>query len=228
MMQPMTDETPPVDLSDLAKKLLDLWQDQVAAVAADRDLADQMARLSAALLKPGQMPGAGASPGPGPHTMRNTPGDQPGGQQGDPTTAIADWWRTGMTAWSTALTQQVEAFKAAHPASAAPTSPQQGGQHAQPSPGHPASSRPSTAATASQPRTDDVEQLRRHLAELDARLAALEGPTDASTGTEPGRRQSGKPAGKSAARSAAKPKAKPAASPSASGAANTGTTTRRR
>ena len=33
----MTEQTPPVDLADLAKKLLDLWQDQVAAAAADRD-----------------------------------------------------------------------------------------------------------------------------------------------------------------------------------------------
>ncbi len=60
------------ELADLARRLLDLWQDQLAAVAANPDLATQAARLMAAMPLPGmwlsqlgQMGGAATTPGDG-------------------------------------------------------------------------------------------------------------------------------------------------------------------
>src|SRR5689334_8062037 len=40
----------PPDLADLAKRYLDLWQDQLIAMAADPELAEGMARLLGALV----------------------------------------------------------------------------------------------------------------------------------------------------------------------------------
>lgn len=56
----------PPDLASLAKRYLDLWQEQLIAMAADPELADSMARLLAGLVPPGyrQWPaGAGLDAG---------------------------------------------------------------------------------------------------------------------------------------------------------------------
>jgi hypothetical protein len=42
----------PPDLANLAKRYVDLWQDQLSAMAADPELAESMARLLAALVPP--------------------------------------------------------------------------------------------------------------------------------------------------------------------------------
>ena len=46
----------PPDLASLAKRYLDLWQEQLTAMAADPDLAESMARLFAGLVPPGWAP----------------------------------------------------------------------------------------------------------------------------------------------------------------------------
>lgn len=215
----MTEQTPPVDLTELAKKLLDLWQDQVAAVAADPNLADQMARLSAAMMQQGasqqRHPAGSPAAASGGATAGGSEAAEAAGMSANPAAnqaaALADWWKTGMTAWSNAMSQQLTAFKS-----------MQGEQRAQPnaSPNH--ASQDSTGRTdaapnetgrngtgrtpsgaaatapASGPRADDLEQLRSHLAKLDARLAALEGGTEArpaegknrSKGRQPAARKS--------------------------------------
>jgi hypothetical protein len=50
----------PPDLANLAKRYVDLWQDQLSAMAADPELAESMARLFAALVPPAwaRWPGA--------------------------------------------------------------------------------------------------------------------------------------------------------------------------
>jgi len=46
----------PPDLASLAKRYLDLWQEQLTAMAADPELAESMARLFAGLVPPGWAP----------------------------------------------------------------------------------------------------------------------------------------------------------------------------
>jgi hypothetical protein len=55
----------PPELASLAKRYLDLWQEQLTAMAADPDLAESLARLLAGLAPPGwpQWPGAAARDG---------------------------------------------------------------------------------------------------------------------------------------------------------------------
>ena len=43
----------PPDLASLAKRYLDLWQEQLIAMAADPELAESLARLLAGLMPPG-------------------------------------------------------------------------------------------------------------------------------------------------------------------------------
>ena len=121
----------------------------------------------------------------------------------DHAAALAEWWKTGMTAWSNAMSQQLAVFKSmqgeqrAQP-NASPNHASQdstGRTDAKPKDARPGDARPddarpndaarnaagrapvgaAAAAPASGPRTDDLEQLRSHLAKLDARLAAIEG-----------------------------------------------------
>jgi hypothetical protein len=47
------------DLASLAKRYLDLWQEQLTAMAADPDLAESLARLFAGLMPPGWAPPLG-------------------------------------------------------------------------------------------------------------------------------------------------------------------------
>jgi hypothetical protein len=49
--------SPPPTVEDLAKRLMDLWQEQMAAIAADPDLMRQMARMMAASPFPAMMQG---------------------------------------------------------------------------------------------------------------------------------------------------------------------------
>ncbi len=48
---------PAPSVEDLAKRLMDLWQEQMAAIAADPDLMRQMARMMAASPFPAMMQG---------------------------------------------------------------------------------------------------------------------------------------------------------------------------
>jgi hypothetical protein len=48
---------PPSSVEDLAKRLMDLWQEQMAAIAADPDLMRQMAQMMAASPFPAMMQG---------------------------------------------------------------------------------------------------------------------------------------------------------------------------
>src|SRR5579883_75831 len=46
----------PPDLASLAKRYLDLWQEQLIAMAADPDLAESLSRLLAGLVPPSAWP----------------------------------------------------------------------------------------------------------------------------------------------------------------------------
>src|SRR5581483_10455850 len=50
-------ESDPVRVEDLARRVMDLWQEQMAAIAADPDLMRQMARMMAASPFPAMMQG---------------------------------------------------------------------------------------------------------------------------------------------------------------------------
>lgn len=95
-------------VEDLAKRLMDLWQEQMAAIAADPDLMRQMARMMAASPFPAMMQGmmqgilgATARPPMGPG------GDNP-----------YEWWKGEHGAKSPAATQPIKTG----PAAAAPAS----------------------------------------------------------------------------------------------------------
>ncbi len=64
----------PTDWDDLAKRYLDLWQEQLAALGADQQLSDQFARLAQDMAARGAaMPLAGFTPPTG-----GSSGGQPG------------------------------------------------------------------------------------------------------------------------------------------------------
>jgi hypothetical protein len=56
MAETGSDSTPP-KVEDLARRIMDLWQEQMAAIAADPDLMRQMARMMAASPFPAMMQG---------------------------------------------------------------------------------------------------------------------------------------------------------------------------
>ncbi|MES1151289.1 MAG: hypothetical protein ABUL54_05290 [Dongia sp.] len=128
-------DTPKVE--DLARRIMDLWQEQMAAIAADPDLMRQMARMMAASPFPAMMQGvvagmmAATQMGP-----RGPEAAQAGLGGANP----YEWW------------------KGANGPSKQPASPQAG---------------PAPAAAASQPGGGDLDELRRNLAGLEARLKQL-------------------------------------------------------
>lgn len=119
-------------VEDLAKRVMDLWQEQMAAIAADPDLMRQMARMMAASPFPAMMQGMmqgilGATAKPG------EIGQNP-----------YEWWKADHGAGTKPSAQ---------------TPPPQTGA--------------APAAAASQPGGGDLDELRRNLAGLEARLKQL-------------------------------------------------------
>jgi hypothetical protein len=143
-------EAPKVE--DLARRIMDLWQEQMAAIAADPDLMRQMARMMAASPFPAMMQGVVAG-----MMAATRPGAAQAGLGG---ANPYEWW------------------KGADGQTRQPASP----------PAH-AQTRPAPAAAASEPGGGDLDELRRNLAGLEARLREL--------GDEPGKPKSKrKPAAK--------------------------------
>jgi len=70
----MSDPGDPPDLESLARRYLDLWQDQVAALAEDADLAEQIGRLLALF---GSAMKTGATTGQGKAGDASTTDDHP-------------------------------------------------------------------------------------------------------------------------------------------------------
>src|SRR6185437_16985154 len=112
----------PPDLETLAKRYLDLWQDQVSALAADPEFTETLGRLLQ----------VSAAMGP------------------------AGW----MSLWGAAA----QGLKPQKPHDASPAQPP-----ANPSP----ASRPAAVAAAPHDGGDDVAELRRRIAALEARLGDL-------------------------------------------------------
>ena len=142
------------ELDELARRLLDLWQDQLTAVAANPDLAAQAARLMAAMPLPGMWLSQLGQMG------------QAGGSGDDLTKAwtrmtqnwmAQDWW------------------KGASHGSADGASAKRDPSPGTPSPGAPPTGA-ATAAAASEPRSGDLDELSRRLAGIEQRLAELAQP----------------------------------------------------
>lgn len=135
-------------LEELARRLLDLWQDQLGAAAANPDLATQAARLMAAMPLPGmwlgQMGQMGLNSGQAP------PGSGLGGAE------IAKNWAELARNWMDAVNQKGSGHAGRTPDQAGATPP-----------------RPETPAAASQSRSLDMDELRTRLAGLEERLAEL-------------------------------------------------------
>src|ERR1041384_4206194 len=77
---------PPVEdpsVEDLAKRLMDLWQEQMAAIAADPDLMRQMARIMAASPFPAMMQGI----------MQGILAAAPKGPVGEAGQNPYEWWK---------------------------------------------------------------------------------------------------------------------------------------
>jgi hypothetical protein len=148
-----TDSEKAPELDELARRLLDLWQDQLTAVAANPDLAAQAARLMAAMPLPGMWLSQLGQMGTG------QMGGQMGGLTGDDLTK----------AW-TKMTQDWMAqdwWKGEAGAGAAGVTPKESSGDGSPPPGA------KTAAAASQPRGGDLDELSHRLASIEQRLAQL-------------------------------------------------------
>jgi hypothetical protein len=150
-----TAEAPRVE--DLARRIMDLWQEQMAAIAADPELMRQMARMMAASPFPAMMQGivAGMVAATRPEMAQaGLGGSNP-----------YEWWKG-----ADGRTKQPDQASPAAQTGAAP------------------------AAAASEPRGGDLDELRRHLAGLEARLKELGAEPD-KPAAKP-KRSSRKPAAK--------------------------------
>jgi hypothetical protein len=101
-------ENAPPTVEDLARRIMDLWQEQMAAIAADPDLMRQMARMMAASPFPAMMQGvvAGMVAASGSHG--------PGAAGANP----YEWWKG-----ADGQTRQSGPAPAAAPTGAAPAAP---------------------------------------------------------------------------------------------------------
>jgi hypothetical protein len=144
----------PADLDALARRYLDLWQDQMTALAGDEEFAKALQQLTTAM-------GVAATAGPAAWAAA-WPGMMAGLQPPGATERKSDEQSAAEGAGETPAT----AFE--HPATDAAT----GGAKI---PG--AEAAPGAAAAAAPPRGggDVLEQLARRLAALEERIAALEG-----------------------------------------------------
>ena len=163
----MSDEPPSLD--ELAKRFLDLWQDQIAAVAADPDMAHTLGRYAQiwAAMGPAGLAGiwAAAADGLAPDGMR-------GGNLNE----------TGQAAnvFAHGAFKDFFAQKPAAPTQAGAASAARG---------------PAPAGAARDDRGDELAQLRRRVAELEARLAA-EAAAPVAQKPRSARKRPGKPAPK--------------------------------
>jgi hypothetical protein len=73
------------DLDELARRYLDLWQDQMTALAGDREFAEALQQLMTMMSAPG-----GAAGDAGPEFWRAWPAMMTGQQPGQQTEAFAD------------------------------------------------------------------------------------------------------------------------------------------
>ena len=128
----------PPKVEDLARRIMDLWQEQMAAIAADPELMRQMARMMAASPFPAMMQGIVA----GMMAATRPEAAQTGLGGANP----YEWWKGA------------------------------DGQTKQPD--QQAQTGPAPAAAASEPRGGDLDELRRNLAGLEARLKELAAEPD--------------------------------------------------
>lgn len=142
-------------LDELAQRLLDLWQEQLTAAAANPDLAGQAARLMAAMPLPGmwlnQMGQMGGQSAPG---FGNMPGISPlaGADIAKAWAQLAsNWMQPAKTGGESDGSQQPGTAKTAR--SSAPGA--------------------TPASAASQPGGLDMDELRTRLAGLEKRLGEL-------------------------------------------------------
>jgi hypothetical protein len=146
-------------IEDLARRLMDLWQEQMAAVAADPDLMRQMAKAMAASplipfyqpMMQGMIQGMLAA-------SRGPMATAPGAFSTPPAPNPFDFWKGDH---GSAKPPRPGPGSAAGPAA------QPAQQPAEPK------ARPTPAAPASEPGGDDLVELRHRLAGLEARLAKL-------------------------------------------------------
>jgi hypothetical protein len=146
------------ELDELARRLLDLWQDQLTAVAANPDLAAQAARLMAAMPLPGMWLNQLGQMGTG------QMGGQMGGLSGDDLTKA---WTKMTQDWMAQDWWKGEAGASATRAGAAGATPKEPSGHGS----SPAGAK--AAAAASQPRGSDLDELSHRLAGIEQRLAQL-------------------------------------------------------
>jgi hypothetical protein len=85
------------DIDELARRYLDLWQDQMTALAGDREFAEALQQLMTTMSVPGSAPGSvpGSAPGHAAPEFQRAwmgvmTGQQPGQQPGQSTKATAD------------------------------------------------------------------------------------------------------------------------------------------
>lgn len=176
ILPPMSDGT---DLEALARRYLDLWQDQMTAMASDPEFAEALERLLAVA----GMPGSDGSASAGNASAGNASGDG-----ASPLTA----W----TAWPMAmlLTMAAMSRDAAQAGATPPDQPaaaQARGQDGQ-------TAGTQAASGASDDGALDVDRLLRRLAVLEERVASLEaaGRADGSDGREDEARRRAGDAGK--------------------------------
>src|SRR4051794_28747091 len=120
---PGSDSGAAPSVEELARRLMDLWQEQMAAIAADPDLMRQMARMMAASPFPAMMQGImqGVLSAAAPHGQSRPGGDNP-----------YEWWKAPNGAKPTPPPQPPEAQSAeTRPAAAAPASQPGGGDLAE-------------------------------------------------------------------------------------------------
>ncbi len=148
---------------ELARRLLDLWQDQIGAMAANPDIAAQAARLMAALPLPGMWLSQMGQMGMGQMGMGQMGAghEQMGGDLAQAwikmsqNWASQDWWKGTSDASPERPTE-----RAAQPAASKPSAPA-------------AAPGAATAASASEPRGNDLDELRLRLAGIERRLGEL-------------------------------------------------------
>lgn len=142
------------DLNELARRLLDLWQDQLTAIAANPDLAAQAVRLMAAM------------PLPGMWLSQSEQMKQGAGSDDDLTRAWAsmtenwlsqDWWRGAPHGSANRASGNAGGHQ------------ESGGRHEKSS----SSAGTKTAAAASEPGSGHLDELSRRLASIEQRLAEL-------------------------------------------------------
>jgi hypothetical protein len=195
---------PDPSVEGLARRLMDLWQEQMAAIAADPDLMRQMGLMMSASPLPAMMQGilqgmlAGA-PQAGVSPVDTAPGAKPGAAP-NPGPNPFEWWKSDGS--QTRL------------------------QGDRPQDGEPAggASRPTAAAAASRPGGGELAELRRRLAGLETRLQELgEAGKRIAAESEPGL-PPGKPASAGKPRAARKSPGKVGGAPRRGGRGGSGGT----